>query len=134
MNYNTKLLEKDHTPTGVEVVGSYENDRNAVYASLYEDIINEVYDVTQHKVICGHHLVYQTQENLIDPVTGPYVHTFTQEIPSADWLVFDHKVARKIWGPEFKTVLARLACEPVETRDALLSELYYGRTRDAKLH
>lgn len=127
MNYNVNLLKKDFTPTGVEVVGTYENDRNSVYADLYKDIIREVYGVQD--VICGHHLVYQTEEKLVDPVTGPYTHTFVQEIPSADWLIFDHKVAQKLWGENFKEILSRLACEPCTSRDALLAELYYGRTK-----
>lgn len=125
--YDTERLTHDFTPGGIELVQPYENDRNQVYEPLFEDIIKEVYGA--HKVICGHHLVYQTQENLVHPETGPYVHTFTQELPSADWLIFDHDVARKLWGDNFREILSQLACEPVSTRDALLSDLYYERTR-----
>lgn len=125
--FNTESLAHDFTPGGVELVQPYENDRNQIYEALFEDIISEVYGA--HKVICGHHLVYQTQETLIDPVTGPYVHTFTQELPSADWAVFDHEIAKKIWGEDrYLDCLAALAREPAATRNEKLAEMYYGRT------
>lgn len=38
-------------------------------------------------------------------------------------------VAQKLWGEDFKLVLTRLACEPMETRDKLFAELYYGRKK-----
>jgi len=50
-----------------------------------------------------------------------------QEIPSLDTLWFEHTVAKKLWGDDYLKVLGRLACEPVETRDQLLANLYYGR-------
>lgn len=123
--YNVAQLAKDISPNGFPYEGPYENDRNAVYWKLYTDIIKEVYGVKQ--VIVGHHLVYQKVETLVDERTGPYPHTFTQEIPSADTLIFDHEVARKLWGKRWRSVLMKLVCVPPSDRDQMLSDLYYGR-------
>lgn len=110
----------DFTPTGIKLEGTYENDRNGENQELYKAIIREAFGVTD--VICGHHLVYQVEDKRPDGFT----YTFVEEIPSADTLIFDHDVARKIWGDDFKLVLVQLACEPIATRDQLLSTLYYG--------
>ena len=125
--YNTDILTKDISPAGNKYEGHYENDRNEVYRDLYSDIIREVYGVRD--VIIGHHLVYQTTEQLVDEKTGPYTHTFVQEIPSADALIFDHDVARKLWGRGYLTALSTLAMTPIERRDALLSDMYYARQK-----
>ena len=123
VNFNTDALKKDFTPTGTEVVGQYENDRNRCYKDLYKAIIREVYGVED--VICGHHLVYEVEERRADGFT----YTFPQEIPAADTLIFDHGMAKKLWGTDFKANLIALALEPVETRDQLLAKLYYGRNK-----
>lgn len=115
-------MQTDFTQTGLKIEGAYENDRNAEYASLYKDMIREVYGVSD--VICGHHLVYEKEDKRDDGFT----YQIIEEIPSADTLIFDHAAAKVIWGDNgFKNVLSRLACEPVETRDNLLSQLYYNR-------
>lgn len=111
----------DFTPTGIKIEGSYENDRNIENNELYKAIIREAYGVTD--VICGHHLVYQTEEKRADGFT----YQIIEEIPSADALIFDHKVAQKIWGDHWRSYLVRLALVPVEERDKLLSELYHSR-------
>jgi hypothetical protein len=113
----------DFTPTGVKLEGAYENDRNSENHDLYKAIIREVFGVTD--VICGHHLVYQIEEKRADGFT----YTYVQEIPSADALIFDHDVARKLWGPGFMTNLVHLACEPVATRDKMLAALFYSRPK-----
>ncbi len=125
MMYDTRPLANDITPTGIKIEGHYENDRNEVYRELYSDIIREAYNVRD--VIIGHHLVYQTTEQLVDEKTGPYTHTFVQEIPSADALIFDHDVMRKLFGSRYLTVMSTLAMTPVERRDDLLSSMYYSR-------
>jgi hypothetical protein len=113
----------DFTPTGIKIEGQYENDRNLENNELYKAIIREAYGVRD--VICGHHLVYQLEEKRADGFT----YQLIEEIPSADALIFDHDVAKKIWGPGYESVLVKLALEPVETRDKLLGELYRGRTK-----
>lgn len=104
--------------------GHHENERNERNRDLYADMIKEAHNVTT--VIVGHHLVYE------DKITGPdgFVYHVPAEIPSADALIFDHHEARIIWGEdEFEGVLVRLALEPVATRDDVLRQLYYNRSK-----
>jgi hypothetical protein len=114
------LKDKDFTPTGIKINGAYENDRNADASDLYKAIIREACGVTD--VIIGHHLVYVTKEK-----RDGFEFQIVEEISSADTLIFDHDIARKIWGEGFKDVLALLAQEPAETRDDLLARLYNNR-------
>ena len=114
------LKTKDFSPMGTKLEGNYENDRNADSAELFKDIIREAYGVKD--VIIAHHLVYVTVEK-----RDGFDYEIVQEIPSADSLIFDHAVAKKIWGEQWRLILTRLAAEPVETRDSLLHMLYYGR-------
>lgn len=116
------MMEKDFTPTGMKIEGAYENDRNAESSDLFKAIIREAYGVKD--VIIAHHLVYVTEEKRADG----FNYSIVEEVPSADSLIFDHDVARKIFGDEhFKEVLVKLALEPVATRDKLLGEIYHGR-------
>lgn len=117
------MKEKDVTETGLRIEGSYENDRNADCAQCFKEVIREACGVQD--VIIAHHLVYVREERHSDGFTYQVV----EEIPSADTLIFDHDIARKIWGENFTSILARLACEPVETRDKLFMSLYYGRQK-----
>jgi hypothetical protein len=116
-------MSSDFTPGGMKLEAQYENDRNVASAKLFEDIILEAFDVQDRKVICAHHLTFVRAERREDGFT----YQIVQEIPSADALIFDHEIAAKIWGPEFQHILTLLALRPVETRDQLLAELYYGR-------
>lgn len=111
----------DFTPTGLKIEGSYENDRNAESAELFKAIIREAYGVTD--VIIAHHLVYVKEEKRDDG----FAYQVVEEVPSADAIIFDHEVAKKIWGPLYLGILQELALEPVETRDALLAKLYASR-------
>lgn len=113
----------DYTPTGLKIEGAYENDRNGENSKLYKAIVREAFDVED--VICGHHMVYEKQDKRADGFTYQVI----EEIPSADALIFNHNIAVKIWGQNFKETLAKLACEPVETRDKLLGDLYYSRIK-----
>lgn len=115
------LKDKDFSPTGLKLEGKYENDRNADSSKLFRDILAEVYGATQS--IIAHHLTYVTE----DMQDGFAIQT-VQEIPGADTLIFDHDIAKKLWGDAWKDVLISLALEPVATRDALLDRLYYSRT------
>lgn len=113
----------DFTPTGLKIEGVYENDRNAENGKLYKDMVREAFGVQD--VICGHHLVYEKEDKRADGFT----YQIIEEIPSADALIFNHNVAIKIWGQNFKDVLMKLACEPCDTRDKVLADLYYSRTK-----
>lgn len=111
----------DTTETGLRIEGPYENDRNAAMSQCFKDVIREAFGVTD--VIIAHHLVYVVSETHKDG----FAYQVVEEIPSADALLFDHTVARKIWGGDYVPILSRLACESCESRDALFKQLYYGR-------
>lgn len=113
----------DFTPSGIKVEGPYENDRNAEATQVLKDMIREAFAVKD--VIIAHHLTYVIEDKRADG----YTYQVVEEIPSADTLIFDHDVAQKIWGDDFKSVLTQLACEPCDRRDALLAKLYYGRQK-----
>lgn len=105
----------------IKIEGTYENQRNRDHADLYKAIIRECFGVTD--VIIAHHLTYVSsyKENGFD-------YEAVEEIPSADCLIFDHEIAKRIWGEEnYLWNLKLLACEPTETRDALLAKLYHER-------
>lgn len=111
------IPSNDMTESGIILEGNYENDRNARNAPLYKKIIREVYGV--HDVIIAHHLVYVSTEKRHDG----FVYQIVQEIPSADTLIFDHNVAKHLFGDCFRSNLAALACEPADSRDALLQRM-----------
>ena len=117
------LTSKDFTPTGLKVEGAYENDRNAESRDLFKAIIREAYGVQD--VIIAHHLVYETSERRPDG----FDYQVVEEIPSADALIFDHGVAKKIWGTDYLTVLAQLAVLPCPDRDRKLAALYASRKK-----
>jgi hypothetical protein len=117
-----KQRDKDFTPTGVKIEGAYENDRNADSADLFKEILREVYGVKD--VIIAHHLVYVTEEQRGDG----FHYQIVEEVPAADTLIFDHEVARKLWGHAWRANLTALALEPPESRDCLLAKLYHART------
>lgn len=108
---------KEQIPDGVKHFGNYENDRNAKYKDLYSDILKEFYGLNDDTII-AHHLCISQQ------IGDMFI---VQEIPSADTLIFDHEIAKKIWGVMWESCLKVLAVEPVDTRDDLLSTMYYGR-------
>lgn len=93
---------------------SYENARNHKAKKLYADILHEVFGRNE-EVVIAHHLTFDGEN--------------PDEIPAADTLIFDHNVARKIWGAGFLDVLRQLATVPCEVRDDLLGTLYYGRAK-----
>jgi hypothetical protein len=121
------MLEKkmttasDYTPKGTKIEGAYENDRNAESNDLFKAILKECFGVTD--VIIGHHLIYVQEEQREDGFTYQVI----EEIPSADTLIFDHAIAKHIWGPTWQSKLVWLAMEPPETRDVLLRKLWNNR-------
>lgn len=111
----------DYTETGTRLEGQYENDRNAEASDCFKAVIREAYGVQD--VICAHHLVYVKEETHKDG----FKYQIVEEIPSADALIFDHDVAKKIWGADWQGCLTKLALEPTESRDALFTSMYNGR-------
>jgi len=120
-----ELTKKDYTPNGLRIEGQYENDRNAQSADLFKCIIRECYNVTD--VIIAHHLVYVKVEK-----RDGFDYQIVEEVPSADALIFDHDVAKRLWGGAWRDNLTLLALEPVETRDKLLAQLYADRSKTPK--
>lgn len=111
----------DYTPKGLRIVGPYENDRNAESADLFKDIIREAFGVTD--VIIAHHLVYIATEK-----RDGFEYQIVEEIPSADSLIFNHAIAKRIWGDEhWQDNLAEFALTPESERDALLKRKWDAR-------
>lgn len=109
---------------GIRSEGDCENKRNRAGADVFAAIIREAFNVED--VICGHHIIYEQAQK----ANNGFVYHDPQEIPSADALIFNHDVARKIWGEaDYMSALKRLVCEPIETRDALLRKMYNSRQK-----
>lgn len=107
------------TPCGLKLEGGFENKRNQLNADLFKWIIRKCYGVGD--VIIGHHIVYVATEKRKDEATGNWHdYTIVEEIPSADALIFNHKVARHLFGDRFKDRLAYLATLDTVERDAYL--------------
>ena len=106
---------------GVRIEGQWENDRNAASHDLFKSILQECFG--QGDCIIGHHLI------CVRTVKGAdgFEYNVTEEFPSADALILDHSIMRKVFGDNFRNVIIKLACEPVESRDAMLAEFYYSR-------
>jgi len=117
------MRSQDYTETGLRLEGLYENDRNAEASDCFKAVIREAYGVQD--VICAHHLVYVKEETRHDG----FKYQIVEEIPSADALIFDHEVARKIWGDQWQAKLTQFALEPVETRDQLFAKCYKERVK-----
>lgn len=116
--------DKDFTPSGVKLEGQWENDRNAAASPCFKAMIREAYGVQD--VIIGHHLIYETRDKRADG----YVYEVVEEIPSADTLLFDHDVAKKIWGlSRYLDVLKILATTPQTQRDGMAAKLYAARAQ-----
>lgn len=113
-------LAEHITPCGLRLEGPFENARNAANAQLFKDIIRECFGVAD--VIVAHHIVYVATER-----RDGFEYQIVEEIPSADALMFNHEVARHLWGDKWQDTLRELACTPVMDRDARLAQLYYAR-------
>jgi len=85
-----------------------ENDRNHKNHALYERMLRKAFGPDTH-ILVAHHLTFEVAGG--EPV----------EIPSADTLMFDHVLMRKIFNEDFGEVIAQLALTPRETRDQVLS-------------
>lgn len=92
-----------------------ENARNTDNEALFREMIQLAYPDAD-LVVAGHHIFYRRGD-------------VTEEIPSADALIFDHTIAEAVWGTDYDLVLGHLALTPVETRDVELRRLYNTRTK-----
>lgn len=127
-----KETDKDYRTTKegtrFKLEGPWENDRNQDSRQLFKDILKEAYmeeGATSFDSIIGHHLSYEAHYTGEDG----FPYTVVQELPSADSLIFDHDVAKKLWGDGWKEELVLLALTPVEDRDEMLANRYYGRAK-----
>lgn len=95
---------------------TYENARNKANKKLYCDILIAAYPCEQ-SLLMAHHLCIQLPE-MED----------ADEIPAADTLIFDHEIMSRAFGslPRAVEVMQACAAVPVEERDQLLGELFYG--------
>lgn len=118
------MRANDFTPTGLKIEGQYENDRNAEARDCFKAVIREAYGVQD--VIIAHHLVYVREEKRDDG----FNYQIVEEIPSADALIFDHEVARKIWGDSWDVALRTLALTPPDARDALFISMFNARGKE----
>ena len=109
------------TETGLRLEGTFENFRNSNNSDLFKEVLREAHGVQD--VIIAHHIVYVIEEKRTDG----FAYQIVEEIPSADCLLFDHDIAKKIWGADYIAVLQRLVAEPCETRDELFAHLYRNR-------
>lgn len=92
-----------------------ENSRVMDNMDIFEAILREAYpDV--NIVVGGHHIMFTQTGN---PMPA--------EISSADTLIFNHDIAKTIWGNKATERLTQLALEPPATREKLLRDLYLAR-------
>lgn len=106
----------DYSNKGTKLEGNWENDRNARNRELFTQMIHEAFNTNQ--TIIAHHLVYSIQED---------DNFLVEEIPSADTLIFDHDVMKKLFPNNWREVLTSLALTPAELRDEMLKDYYHRR-------
>jgi hypothetical protein len=122
----------DTTVGALKIEGAAENKRNRASKELFLAIMREVHGDRMpdpDDAMVAHHLTVVLQDVVKDNAGRELEVEVVEEYPAADTLIFDHDVARKIWGYEWAANLTALALEPTETRDALLAKLYYGRKK-----
>lgn len=96
-------------------VWNTENDRNLNNAALFKAMLTAAYPDLE-LCVSGHHILYRRAG-----------HEHHEEIPSADALIFDHTIAKAVWGDCYLKVLETLALCPGEDRDRVLKHLYETR-------
>lgn len=122
MNFDTSTLAKDYSSGGIKIEGQWETDRNKCYRSMIKDMIRECFKFSPDEdIFVGHHICF----DLPDPSQGGV----PIEFPSLDTLYLDHYFMRRLFGDDCLNVITKIACEPVETRDQLAADLYYGRNK-----
>jgi hypothetical protein len=86
----------------------FENTRNKASAALFEHMLKIAFGECQ--VMVGHHIGMEFQGDL----------QTENEIPSADTLIFDHDIMRKVFGDDAVEFMQRLAAVPCNQRESLL--------------
>lgn len=98
-----------------EIAGSLDAETQRILNNmdLFEAMLREAFpDITT--VVGGHHIMFIREGR---PVPG--------EIASADTLIFDHGIARKIWGVVYPEFLSRFAMLGPLERDAAVRRYYF---------
>ena len=107
----------DHTgeQTDTATVGGAENARNERNQKLYASILRAAGVVgPRGHIMVGHHLIY---------AAGGKLH----EIPGADTMIFDHDIAKAVFGAGWAEALTTLALTPTSDRDEVLRDLFKRR-------
>lgn len=117
------MAREGYTENGLRVEGPFENARNARMRECFKAVLRKVYGVQD--VIIGHHLVYVTVEKDKDGFDIQVI----EEIPAADTLLFDHDVARALWGEDWQACIQRLAMTPATDRDEVFRGMWEARHR-----
>lgn len=92
-----------------------ENDRNTHHGPLFIDLIKRAFGVDE-VVMVGHHFVFEPKQNM-----ESLDLTKLNEIPSADTLIFDHVIMKRVFGEQAINVMIACVRKPVEERDAELA-------------
>lgn len=98
---------------------SFEQTRNKEHAALYTKMLKTALG-DNNAVLIGHHLTFET-DGILET---------ENEIPSADCLLFDHFIMRKLFGDKAMHVMQTLAAVSVDARDDLAKryfEAYHGK-------
>lgn len=96
---------------------SSENARNRAHAQLYTEIMHVAFG-NEAEVLIGHHLTFEE---------GGELQT-ENEIPSADTMLFDHDIMKKVFGEGAIGIMEHLAATPVAQRDAVVAQ-YFARVK-----
>lgn len=89
-----------------------ETRRNIENIALFEAMIRLAYPDTT-MVVAGHHIMVMREGQSV-PL----------EIASADTLIFDHDIAKAIWGIAWPSALRDLATQRADLRDNLLRMMF----------
>lgn len=88
----------------------WENHRNKIHAALYTELMRRAFGGERDcAVLIGHHLTFELGGDL----------ETENEVPSADCLLFDHYVMKKVFGDDALRIMGELSQVPAEERDAL---------------
>lgn len=117
-------MEADKQRQMMELFGEYraqeareswlnrETRRNVDNIALFEAMLRKAYPDTT-LVVAGHHIMVMREG---EPVP--------LEIASADTLIFDHDIAKVVWGAAWVSALTQLATTPPELRENLVRMMF----------
>lgn len=100
----------------IEEYISTEIARNKAHGKLFAAIMRIAFG-NDDDVSIGHHLSFQPHGD-IDSLN---------EVPSADTLIFDHKVMTAVFGSNAVRVMQRICSFPADSRDGELQRLFDAR-------